>query len=240
MAQALEEQVGGQASRPSLFTYSVVFFLNPSLSFTDLPKTTELQALDEDEASSPPDKPSALGQCEAAAKKEDKMRRKRKSSGSPNAEAKKKRVADRPPNSNNRSTRARVPDTNSLHRFRDYPENDDLEFITHGPTIDEVERAATGGSDREVNPSMARELERKPVVMASREATPAPMEATRVIDIIGSRSQMESLFDDAQAIKEKPNEMSRAANEASTYFMRVWTWAHWRITPGSVTWGSQK
>lgn len=93
--------------------------------------------MDEEKASSSPAKPSASGQpaANATMKKEAKKRRKRRSSGSldadADAEAMKKKVAIKVRKSNKKSTRAKVPDLESLYRLRDYPEDDELEFVTH-------------------------------------------------------------------------------------------------------------
>lgn len=101
---------------------------------------------------------------------------------------------------NKKITWARVPDPDSLYRFRDYPEDDDLEFVTHGPAIDE-ERVASGGSDKEVEHSLARKPERRPVAPVSQETSPALREAVGVIDITELPSHTKSLFDEAQSIK---------------------------------------
>lgn len=65
---------------------------------------------------------------------------------------KKKRVVVRFWRSNKKRTKARVPDPDSLFRLKDYPENDDLEFISHELTISEGEQAETGKGGHEVDP----------------------------------------------------------------------------------------
>ncbi|XP_070040000.1 uncharacterized protein [Nicotiana tomentosiformis] len=123
-----------------------------------LPKITELRQLDEDEALSSLVEPSASGQS-GATKKEEKKKKKRKSSGSPDVEVKKKRVVVRVRKSNKKSTKARVTDPDSLFRLRDYLEDDDLEFITHGSTIDGGDQEEIREIGQEIDHPLAREPE---------------------------------------------------------------------------------
>ncbi|XP_070055211.1 uncharacterized protein [Nicotiana tomentosiformis] len=122
-------------------------------------------------------------------------------------------VSPSPKKATRRVPRARVPDSDSLYQLGDYPEDDDLEFVAHGPAIDEEEQATTRGSGRETDPSLAQEPEGKSKSTIS-EAIPTPREVAGVIDIAESPSHTESLFDEAQAVKKKSNEMARAAEEA--------------------------
>lgn len=92
---------------------------------------------------------------------------------------KKKRVTVWFQKSNKKKTKARVPDPDSLSRLRDYLEDDDLEFIAHGSTIDEGDQEATGKGGREANPPLARELEEEPKAPTDKEKS---NEKTRGID----------------------------------------------------------
>lgn len=93
-----------------------------------------------------------------------------------------------------------------------------MEFVAHGLAIDEIERAASEGSDWEAIPSLAWEPEGKPVSTKSLEATPTSREAASVINIPESPSHTKSLFDVAQAIKENQTETSRAADKVLNLF----------------------
>ncbi|XP_070040328.1 uncharacterized protein [Nicotiana tomentosiformis] len=156
MAQALEGNVGGP--------------------FPWFAQDNRAQVLDEDEDQSSLTESSSLGQPGAAAKEEKKMK-KSKSSASPDAEVKTKRVVIRVQKSKN-TTKFRVPDSDSLYQLRDYPEDDDLEFIAHELTLNEGEQGATGKSDHEVDPPLAREPYGETEIAASREAAPVPKEAS--------------------------------------------------------------
>lgn len=131
-----------------------------------MPKTTELRPLDEDEDPSSIAEPCVSRHLGATAK-EDKKTKKRKYAGSPDTEVKKKRVVIRVRRRNKKSTKDWVPDPDSLFQLKDYPEDDDLEFITHESTINEGEQATTGKDGQEVDPSLARELEGDSEAMTS-------------------------------------------------------------------------
>lgn len=90
--------------------------------------------MDEDEDPSTLAEPSTSGQNVAAA--EEKKNKKRKSLGSLDADAKKKKVTIWV-RKIKKSTKSWVPDSDSLYRLRDYPEDDNLEFIPHGSTLNE-------------------------------------------------------------------------------------------------------
>lgn len=80
------------------------------------------------------------------------------------------------------------------------------------------EQAAPEGGDHKTEPSLVRELEGKPVATASQEATSFLREYADVIDTSESPYQTDSLFDEAQAMKEKSTEASQAADEALNMF----------------------
>lgn len=90
---------------------------------TGLPKTIEIRPLNEDVDPFALAKPSASGHLATTVKEE--KNKKRKSSGSPDAKVRKKRVAIRI-RKNKKNTKPRVPNFDSLYWLKDYPEDDDL------------------------------------------------------------------------------------------------------------------
>ncbi|XP_070053982.1 uncharacterized protein [Nicotiana tomentosiformis] len=77
---------------------------------------------------------------------------------------------------------------------------------------------STGGGCCEVELSSAREHKEKSVVASSQEATPIQKAFAGIIDFPESPSLTDPLFDEAQAVKEKSIEASRAADEAPNIF----------------------
>lgn len=115
--------------------------------------------------------------------------------GSPDAEAKKKKVTIRVQKIK-RSTKSRVPDSDSLYQLRDYPKDDDL-FIAHWSTLNEGEQAANEKYDLEVDPPLAREPKGETEASASHEAAPVPKEVAGVIDIVETPSYIDSMLEEA-------------------------------------------
>lgn len=133
-----------------------------------------------------------MGQPRATTKEEKKIK-KRKSLASPDAKVKKKRVAIRV-QKGKKTTKFRIPDSDSLYRLRDYREDDDLEFIDNESTLNEGVQVATRKSDHEVDPPLAREPYGETEVTASREAAPVPKEVSGVIEFKEMSSYTESML----------------------------------------------
>lgn len=153
-------------------------------------------------------------------KKQEKQKRSYDPSDAP-AEAKKKRVIVRVRKSTKESTRARVPNPDSLFWLMDYPEDDDLEFVAHDPAVVLEEQATSEGGDRKVKSSLVWEPDENPTATASQEATTILREATDIIDVPESPSLTKYLFDEAHAVIEKLTEASRVVGKALYLFFEV-------------------
>lgn len=104
-----------------------------------------------------PNSPSPLLRDSWGLTKEEKKKKKRDSSGSLYVDVKKKRVAIWVRKSIKRSTKCKVPDSNSFYQIRDYHEDDNLEFIANESTINEGEKVVIGKGDQEVDLALTRE-----------------------------------------------------------------------------------
>ncbi|XP_070005648.1 uncharacterized protein [Nicotiana sylvestris] len=105
------------------------------------------------------------------------------------------------------STKSRVPDSDSLYQLRDYPKDDDLEFMAHESTLDEKEKSATERDVHKVDPLVARGSNGEMEATVSREAAPVLKEVASVIDIMEKPSYTNSMLEEAQEGKEKSNEV---------------------------------
>lgn len=92
--------------------------------------------------------------AEVFAKNEEKIRKKKRSPNSSDApaEAKKKRIVVRVRKSTKKSTQAKVSDPDSLYLLKDYPEDDDMEFVAHKPTDAAPEMVVSEGDDCKAKP----------------------------------------------------------------------------------------
>lgn len=105
--------------------------------------------------------------------------------------------------SNKKTSSTRVPDSKALCWLKDYPKDDDMEFITH-KSID-IDQAAT----------------------ASQESPPVLIKKTmsvnaNVIDVLESPSNMEAFLDKARATAKNRLRHPRSWTRPSIHFSRAY------------------
>lgn len=120
---------------------------------------------------------------------------KRKSSGFPDPEGKRKKKAVTRAQEPQKSTKSRASYPGYLYRFRDKPKEDDV-FVAHRSTLTR-EQATIEKRDRGVNPLPIREPEGEMEATKSQEAAHIPKEIVDVIHIIEIPSYTESILKEA-------------------------------------------
>ncbi|XP_070056827.1 interactor of constitutive active ROPs 3-like [Nicotiana tomentosiformis] len=169
-------------------------------SYTPFPKTVELRPPVGDEDL--PADSSTSGQPGAIAGE----KKRKRAPSSPSSEKKKprRRLVRKP----KKRSSSRVHFSDSLFRLRDEPEEDEL-FMAHESSIPE-EWMATEGETTEANPPQVHEAGAEVRAKIFRDTGSA---LPGVIDILGSPSFTESMFDEAGATKERSNEGVHGADD---------------------------
>lgn len=97
-----------------------------------------------------------------------------------------------------------------LYRLRDESEREET-FVARG-SLPLEEQVAVEPEARRADLLQAREVDEQVGAEASQDASNAPKEALGVIDITESPSFIESMYNEDQTVKERPNEGVHRAN----------------------------
>ncbi|XP_070056513.1 uncharacterized protein [Nicotiana tomentosiformis] len=169
-------------------------------------------------------RPSSGGEnipAESPAPRQGDEKKRKKSLGSLRSE--KKKLRRRLVRKSKESTSAQVPSSDSIYQLRDESEKEGEAFdlMAHVSLQPEGQGASEPKRD-EADLPQVREADKEAVAKASRDVGNSPKEAHDVIDITESPSFTESMYNEAQTVKERPIEGAHGADDSFTAFLMAW------------------